>query len=87
MSFKEKLDKAVKKHNSLLCVGLDPDLDKLPAKFKTVKQPLFEFNKTVIDATADLVCAFKPNPAFYEALGKGHCRSGKHLRIYPRELP
>lgn len=69
MTFKEKLDKAVDGNNSLVCVGLDPVLEKLPAEFKDKEKPLFEFNKYIIDATHDLVCAYKPNSAFYEALG------------------
>lgn len=55
MNFQDKLDKIVKKNNSLLCVGLD--------------QGEFEFNKNIIDQTYDLVCAYKQNFAFYEALG------------------
>lgn len=55
MKFQEKLDKIVAKNNSLLCVGLD--------------QGEWEFNKKIIDQTHDLVCAYKPNFAFYEALG------------------
>lgn len=55
MNFQDKLDKIVKKNNSLLCVGLD--------------QGEFEFNQKIIEATHDLVCAYKPNFAFYEALG------------------
>ena len=70
MKFIDKLTETVNKNNSLLCVGLDPDLAKLPAQFKNSEKPLFEFNKTIIDATADLVCAFKPNSAFYEAHGE-----------------
>lgn len=50
-------------------MGLDPDLDKIPSHIKTKKHPLFLFNKEIIDATADLVCAYKPNIAFYEANG------------------
>lgn len=69
MMFTEKLAGAVKKNNSLLCVGLDPDPDKMPEAIKNSKELLFEFNKAIIDATAELVCAFKPNPAFYEAYG------------------
>lgn len=53
----------------MLCVGLDPDFDKLPANVRNQPQPLFEFNKAIIDATADLVSVYKPNSAFYEALG------------------
>jgi len=55
MNFQEKLDRIVKKNNSLVCVGLD--------------QGEFEFNQKIIDQTHDLVCAYKPNFAFYEALG------------------
>ena len=69
MNFLEKLDKAVEKNNSLVCVGLDPDLDKLPGQFKTVDDGFYEFCKAIVDATHDLVCAYKPNPAFFEALG------------------
>ena len=69
MTFQEKLDLAVGKNNSLLCVGLDSDIEKLPAKFKSEKYPQFTFNKWIVDQTADLVCAFKPNTAFYEARG------------------
>ena len=64
MNFMEKLDKAVKKNQSLLCIGLDPDPARMPDKVS-----IFEFNKAIIDATSDLVCAYKPNLAFYEALG------------------
>ena len=64
MDFNTKLSAAWAKNNSLLCVGLDPDVTKLPEGLDQ-----FKFNKAIIDATADLICAFKPNPAFYEALG------------------
>jgi len=64
VNFQDKLDKAISKNNSLVCVGLDPD----PTKLKK-GQTQFEFNKTIIDQTADLVCAFKPQIAFYEAAG------------------
>lgn len=69
MEFLRKLNAAVSKNNSLLCVGLDPNMDKLPAHLADDPTPFFAFNKAIIDATADLVCAFKPNSAFYEALG------------------
>lgn len=64
MNFIEKLTGATRKNKSLLCVGLDPDPALMPAQVG-----VFEFNKAIIDATADLVCAYKPNIAFYEALG------------------
>ena len=63
MNFQDKLEKAIVKNNSLVCVGLDPE------KEKVGKQSLFDFNKRIIDQTADLVCAYKPNIAFYEAAG------------------
>jgi orotidine-5'-phosphate decarboxylase len=69
MDFLSKLDAAVTKNNSLVCVGLDPDMDKLPEQFKNAEKPLFGFNKAIIDATHESVCAYKPNSAFYEALG------------------
>lgn len=63
MNFIEKLAKAVKQNNSRLCIGLDPDQTLMPP------MNVLDFNKAVIDATSDLVCAYKPNLAFYEALG------------------
>ena len=69
MSFQKKLDAIVKKNNSLVCVGLDSNFDKIPVLVKKRKNPQFEFNKSIIDATRDLVCAYKLNTAFYEALG------------------
>jgi orotidine-5'-phosphate decarboxylase len=69
MNFQQKLNNAIKKSNSLVCVGLDSDILKIPAHFKTQKHPQFEFNKAIIDATHDLVCAYKPNSAFYESRG------------------
>ena len=67
MNFKTKLQEAIKKNRSLVCVGLDPLLEKLPCKIQRVPYPLFAFNKAIIDVTADLVCAFKPQIAYYAA--------------------
>jgi len=69
MTFQNKLDKIINKNNSLVCVGLDSSLEKTPSSIKKKKYSLFEFNKVIIKATADLVCAYKPNSAFYEAEG------------------
>ena len=82
MTFLEKLDEAVNKNNSLLCLGLDPDMDKLPTGFDNAVAPYFEFNKSIIDATADLVCAYKPNTAFYEARGVAGIEELKHTCDY-----
>jgi orotidine-5'-phosphate decarboxylase len=69
MDFQTKLNQAIEKNNSLVCVGLDSDIDKLPDISKHQETPQFTFNKALIDATHDLVCCYKPNPAFYEANG------------------
>ena len=58
MKFMEMLNNAWDKSKSLVCVGLDPDLNKLPACVREKEHPIFEFNKALIDATADLVCLF-----------------------------
>lgn len=69
MTFSEKLDKLIEKNNSLVSVGLDSDIEKLPEKFKHHENAQSEFNKAIIDATHDLVCCYKPNSAFYESRG------------------
>jgi len=69
MDFTNKLKAIWDKNNSLLCIGLDPDIAKLPTHLSDSEAPYFTFNKAIIDATADLVCAYKPNSAFYEARG------------------
>ena len=63
MNFIDKLTSAVRKNNSLLCVGLDPDPERMPSKIG-----VSEFNREIVSATSDLVCAYKLNLAFYEAL-------------------
>jgi orotidine-5'-phosphate decarboxylase len=70
MRFKDLLSNITKRNNSLVCVGLDSDIDKLPENIRNGEHPQYTFNKEIIDATADLVCAYKPNTAFYEARGK-----------------
>ena len=66
----EKYNLRIDKVNSLLCVGLDSDFEKLPERFKTAEFPQFEFNKWIIEQTSEFVSAFKPNSAFYEARGE-----------------
>ena len=80
MKFTDKLARIVEKNNSLLCVGLDPDTAKLP---EGISQ--FEFNKQIIDATHDLVCAYKPNSAFYESQGAEGIQALKDTCDYLRE--
>lgn len=69
MKFVDQLDLAVEKNQSLLCVGLDIDLSRIPQKFLNSEDPIFLFNQEIIKATKDLVCAYKPNMAFYEMYG------------------
>jgi len=70
MNFNEQLHKAQTSQHSLVCVGLDPDLKKLPSSCLSETKPFFSFNKNIIDATADLVCAYKPQIAYYSAEAK-----------------
>lgn len=69
MDAKKKFDTSIKKNNSLVCLGLDPDLNKFPSHLKGANNVIFKFNKAIIDATHDLVATYKPNIAFYEANG------------------
>lgn len=65
MNFINQLEGAWHNQNSLLCVGLDPDLDKIPAHLRDEDAPLFAFNRAIVDATAEFACAFKPQIAYY----------------------
>ncbi|MDQ5885056.1 MAG: orotidine-5-phosphate decarboxylase, partial [Patescibacteria group bacterium] len=60
MNFLTKLDKVITNNDSLLCVGLDPDINKIPPHIASQKDAFFIFNKAIIDATSNLVCAYKP---------------------------
>jgi orotidine-5'-phosphate decarboxylase len=70
MTFLTKLEKRMKKVNSLLCVGLDSEVSKLPGKFRHSSTGQLEFNKWMVEETHDYVCAYKPNIAFYEGQGE-----------------
>lgn len=85
MNFQQKLKNIIKKNNSLLCIGLDPELEKLPKHLLNSADPIFEFNKEIIDQTADLVCAYKPNIAFYEAYGIEGLKSLKKTVDYLKQ--
>ena len=65
----EKLVEQIRQKKSFLCVGLDVDLDKIPEHLKASEDPIFEFNKAIIEATQAYTIAYKPNIAFYEAYG------------------
>jgi orotidine-5'-phosphate decarboxylase len=82
MTFREKLEAAAVRNGSLLCVGLDPDPARLPI------DDLAGFNRAIVEATADLVCAYKPNLAFYEALGEeGYAALKETLAAIPADVP
>ena len=66
---KQQLFENIKKKQSFLCVGLDTDIKKIPQHLLSEEDPIFAFNKAIIDATADYCVAYKPNLAFYESLG------------------
>lgn len=79
----ERIREAQRRNRSFLCVGLDPDPSRLPAGVS-----VSEFLRQIIDATADLVCCYKPNLAFYEAMGReGFDALEALLRQIPRSIP
>ena len=83
MNFVEKLSQAIKTNKSLVCLGLDPDVDLIPRGIG-----IRDFNRAIIDATSDLVCAYKPNLAFYEALGsEGYDILKDTLNHIPCDVP
>lgn len=71
MDFLHKLDAATRANDSLLCVGLDPDPSQMPAALRELdlEARVARFTRGIVEATSDLVCCYKPNLAFYEALG------------------
>jgi orotidine-5'-phosphate decarboxylase len=84
---RKELFEQIQKKQSYLCVGLDTDLTKIPQHLLKHEDPLFEFNKQIIDATAEYCVAYKPNIAFYEALGaKGWESLQKTLEYIPKEI-
>ena len=82
MGFFDKLERAAQRNGSLLCVGLDPDPAQMPVS------DVAAFNRAIIEATAEFVCAYKPNLAFYEALGeRGLAALRETLAAIPAEIP
>lgn len=68
MNFIEAIVSSWEKNDSLVCVGLDPDINKIPYHIRALDEPIFEFNRAIIDATGDLICAYKPQIAYYAPL-------------------
>ena len=84
---REELFNNIKSKQSYLCVGLDTDIEKIPNHLKSFEDPIFEFNKRIIDATKDYCVAYKPNIAFYEALGsKGWESLEKTIDYIPKDI-
>ncbi|WP_026462717.1 orotidine-5'-phosphate decarboxylase [Adhaeribacter aquaticus] len=84
---REDLFSQIQKKQSYLCVGLDADIKKIPYHLQKEADPIFAFNKQIIDATADFCVAYKPNIAFYEALGpKGWESLEKTLAYIPENI-
>ncbi len=84
---RKELFAQIQKKKSYLCVGLDTDVTKIPAHLSKAADPIFEFNKQIIDATADFTVAYKPNIAFYEAEGsKGWESLQKTLEYIPKDI-
>ena len=85
---RQELIKQIKEKRSFLCVGLDSDIKKLPAHLLGCEDPIFEFNKAIIDATAAYTVAYKPNLAFYEAGGvKGWISFEKTVNYIKENYP
>jgi orotidine-5'-phosphate decarboxylase len=84
MISRQQLITQIKQKKSFLCVGLDTDIEKIPAFLKEFPDPVFEFNKRIIDATQDLCVSYKPNAAFYEARGM---QSAAISAIHPICMP
>lgn len=85
---KQQLFENIKRKQSFLCVGLDTDIKKIPEHLLKEEDPIFAFNKAIIDATADLCIAFKPNLAFYESMGvKGWIAFEKTIKYIKENYP
>ena len=84
---KEELFHQIKTKNSYLCIGLDSDIGKLPKHLLKEKDPIYAFNKQIIDATVDYAVAYKPNLAFYESQGaKGWESLAKTMEYLPKDV-
>jgi orotidine-5'-phosphate decarboxylase len=84
---RSELFSQIQKKSSFLCVGLDPDLEKIPAHLRHEPDPIFSFCKAIIEETADFAVAYKPNIAFFEALGaRGWDTLAKVAEIMPKDV-
>lgn len=86
-AFFERIALSQDAHNTLLCIGLDPDPKKFPEPISRSADPIFEFNKAIVDATSDLVCCYKPQIAHYAAAGAESALAKTIDYIHSRKLP
>ncbi len=85
---RQQLIDVIKQRKTFLCVGLDTDIKKIPQHLLSSEDPIFEFNKAIIDATAPFCMAYKPNLAFYESLGvKGWVAFEKTIKYLKANYP
>jgi orotidine-5'-phosphate decarboxylase len=82
LSFNDRLNMLISNKSSLLCIGLDPVIDKIPSHLKYEKNPLLLFNREIVEATRDLAIAFKANLAFYECEGQNGLEALNDLETY-----
>lgn len=82
---KKELIEEIQRKKSFLCVGLDTDINKIPRHLLAAEDPVFEFNRAIIDATAPYCVAYKPNTAFYECMGSKGWQTLKRTVGYIRE--
>lgn len=88
MSYLEKLKTVQDKNSSWLCIGLDPSMERLRVDFRKWDEPILPYNRAIIDATADLVCAYKPNLGFYLQWGAaGMIALERTIAYIPNHIP
>lgn len=84
---RQELFELIKKKQSYLCIGLDTDIKKIPSHLLKLDDPVFEFNRQIIEATQDLCVSYKPNIAFYESMGSDGWQSlKKTLEVIPDDI-
>ena len=88
MGFLEKLEIRQRTTRAILCVGLDPDIERIPRKIATGSRPLYEFCRRIVEATAPYAAAFKPNLAFFESTGSAGIQQLERLLAdIPNDIP
>ena len=86
--FEERVAAAARRADSLVCIGLDPDLDRFPTHLRGDRDAIVRFNAAIVEATHDLVCAYKPNLGFYAAHGlPGIAALIETRRLIPADVP